>query len=69
VGLGDVIVPAGETAQFTFAPISFQDVTDPAVQGSTANLTLVFDARTVEGERVQRVISRQLFVEACPVVP
>jgi hypothetical protein len=66
VPLGDVIVPVGGTAQFTFAPISFQDVVAPGVQGSTANLTLEFDAHTVEGERIDTVIGRQLFVEVCP---
>lgn len=65
VGLGSVTVPAGGSNTFSFAPISFQDLT--GVEGLTANLALTFNARTVEGERVTVVddAPRQLFVEAC----
>lgn len=64
VGLGGITVPAGGSATFAFAPISFQEVLP--VAGQTANLTLDFRGRTVEGEVVHRTALRQLFVEDCP---
>jgi len=64
IGLGDTTVPAGGIAAVTFAPIAFDDLT-AAQQGHTANLTLVFDASTVEGSGVRATVQRQLFVEVC----
>jgi len=66
IGLGDATVPAGGTAAVTFAPIAFDDLTD-VMQGHTANLSLVFDATTVEGTHVRSTVQRQLFVEICVV--
>ena len=51
----------------TFEPIAFDDIITglPDIEGSTANLTLVFSARTVEGTTITQTAFRQLFVESC----
>jgi hypothetical protein len=64
VGLGDTRIPAGGISSVTFAPIAFDDL-DIAQQGHTANLSLLFRARTVEGTTIGDTVSRQLFVEVC----
>lgn len=64
VGLGGVVVPVGETAQVEFSPIAFDDLS-LALSSSTANLTMTFDAITIEGTRITQVVLRQLHVEAC----
>lgn len=68
VGLGNIVVPVGGTNSFSFAPLDFQALTNDII-GQTANLTLTFRARTTEGEVTPQVVSRQLFVEACPLAP
>lgn len=68
VGLGDIQIAPNGSASFSFEPIAFQDLNSDVI-GQTANLTLVFHARTVEGAAVPRVVQRQLFVEACPAAP
>lgn len=66
VGLGDVRISAGGGQNlFSFHPIAFQDLT-PSTFGSTANLTLLFTARTVENETIRFIALRQLFVQSCP---
>jgi len=66
VGLGDVVIEAGGSNTVGFAPISFDDLlSNPAIQGSTANLELTFHARTVEGATISDTVYRQLFVETC----
>jgi hypothetical protein len=64
VGLGNVTIPAAGTNDVTFAPIAFDDLT-LATLGRTCDLTLTFEARTVEGTRITKTVQRQLFVEAC----
>jgi hypothetical protein len=62
VGLGNTVVPAQGTSQVSFAPIALDDLT-PDKPGHTANLTLTFNAITVEGTRVSETVGRQLHVE------
>lgn len=64
VGLGDVAIPADGSNTVTFAPISFQDLGNVSL-GSTLNLVLTFQARTVEGTTIRDTVERQLFIEAC----
>jgi hypothetical protein len=64
VGLGNVTIPTDGTSSVTFAPIAFDDLS-LSLEGHTANLSLVFRAKTVEGTRITDTVSRQLFVEAC----
>ena len=45
-------------------PIAFDDLS-PAYQGSTANLTLTFNAITVEGSQITGVSFRTLLIEQC----
>lgn len=66
VGLGDVTIPANGSNSVSFAPIAFDDLTD-ATRGRTCNLTLTFEARTVEGTRITDSVQRQLFVEDCAI--
>lgn len=63
VGLGNVIVPVDSSAQVSFAPIALDDLS-PGVEGHTANLTLTFNAITVEGTRLSQTVGRQLHVES-----
>jgi hypothetical protein len=65
VGLGNVTVPAEETAAVTFQPITNDALQNPSLEGSTANLTLDFRGITVEGTTLRGIVSRQLFVETC----
>ena len=63
VGLGNVIVTANSTNNVTFAPIALDDL-NAGLSGKTANLTMTFNAITVEGTRVTQTVGRQLHVEA-----
>ena len=65
VGLGNATVATNETADVTFAPISFDALAASGVSGATANLTLTFRGRTVEGTTITTTATRQLFVETC----
>jgi len=66
VGLGNIIVPAEQTASVTFFPIASDDVNANAdIEGSTANLTLTINARTIEGTSIRQSVQRQLQVEVC----
>jgi len=65
VGLGNVTVPAEQTADVTFQPITNDALQNANLEGSTANLTLDFRAITVEGTTLRGIVSRQLFVETC----
>lgn len=65
VGLGNATVATNETADVTFAPISFDAIAAAGVSGATANLTLTFRAMTVEGTTIYTTATRQLFVETC----
>ena len=67
VGLADVAIPANATNSVTFSPISFDDllINYPAIQGKTANLTMVFRAVTVEGAQIFDTFYEQLFIESC----
>jgi len=65
-GLGNVTVPTGGTNTVQFPPISSDAINNnPAIEGSTAQLTLVFRARTVEGAEILQVATRSLVVEVC----
>jgi hypothetical protein len=64
VGLGNVTIPADGTNDIQFSPIAFDDLTVDTL-GKTCNLTLTFEARTVEGTAIRRTVTRQLFVEQC----
>ena len=64
VGLGGTTVPAGASAQVAFQPIAFDDLT-LGHSGSTANLTMTFVGRTVEGTTITKVVLRQLNIESC----
>ena len=65
-GLGNVTVPTSGTASVQFPPISTDAINgNPAIEGSTANLTLVFRARTVEGTQILQTATRPLIVESC----
>ena len=63
VGLGNVVVPAQGTNRVTFAPIALDDL-NAGLAGKTCNLTLTFNAITVEGTRVTQTVGRQLHVES-----
>jgi hypothetical protein len=63
-GLGSVAVPAGGSSSVTFAPLAFNDLSS-AILSSTANLTLNFRARTVEGTNINTTVLRSLNVEVC----
>ena len=63
-GLGDSTVEAGGTQEVTFSPIAFDDLlTLPP--SSTVQLTMTFNARTVEGTGISDTASRWLNVEDC----
>jgi hypothetical protein len=62
VGLGNTIVQANSTSSVSFAPIALDDL-NLGLAGKTANLTLTFNAITVEGTRVTQTVGRQLHVE------
>jgi len=66
VGLGGVTIPVNGTGTFKFFPISSAGLTAAGVDGNTANLTMVFRGRTVDGTGVTGVSLAQLNVEACP---
>ena len=69
-GLGNVTVPTGGSNSVQFPPISTDAInSNPALPGSTANLTLVFRARTVEGAEIVQVATRPLIIETCPAGP
>jgi plastocyanin len=72
IGLGNVTIPAGGQNQVTFAPIpsdvmNFTTGTPPVspFEGATANLTLTFNAITVDGTGFQQTALEQLIVEIC----
>ena len=66
VGLGNVTIPTGQTGAVTFPPISSDAINNnPLIEGATANLTMVFRGRTVEGTEIQQTATRQLIVEIC----
>lgn len=66
VGLGNVTIPAAGTNQISFPPISSDAInTNPLIEGATANLTMVFRGRTVEGTEIRQTATRQLIVEIC----
>lgn len=68
VGLGGIAVPVSGTGTATFSPITFEDLFAVTTTGGvTANLTLTFNARTIEGTTVRYTTGRQLLVESCPV--
>jgi hypothetical protein len=65
-GLGNVTIPTGGSNAVTFPPISTDAINNnPAIEGSTANLTLTFRARTVEGAQILQTATRTLIVESC----
>jgi hypothetical protein len=65
-GLGNVTVPTGGSNSVQFPPISTDAINNnPAIEGSTANLTLTFRGRTVEGAQVLQTATRTLIVESC----
>ena len=64
VGLGGIIIPVNGTASLELQPIAFDDL-NGGLQGSTANLTMLFEGVTVEGSRVSQTVGRQLFIEGC----
>ena len=65
-GLGNVTIPTGGANTVQFPPISTDAINvNPAIQGSTANLTLVFRARTIEGAEIVQTATRTLIVESC----
>ena len=64
VGLGNTTIPAGGTSSVIFAPVAFDDLSLD-LAGRTANLTLEFTAKTVEGTTITDTAGRQLFVESC----
>ena len=69
-GLGNVTVPTGGTNTVQFPPISTDAInTNPAIEGSTANLIMVFRARTVEGTEILQTATRTLIVESCEAGP
>jgi len=69
VGLNGVTVPVNGQAQANFQPISAAAVnSDPALEGNTADLLMVFNGTTVEGSRVDVVAQGQLNIERCPLV-
>jgi len=63
-GLGGVVVPVGGNANLTFQPIAFDDLSI-ALSSHTANLTMIFEAVTVEGSHLRTTVGRQLSVESC----
>jgi hypothetical protein len=62
VGLGNTVIPAQSSSQVSFSPISLDDLA-VVPGGRTANLTMTFNAITVEGTRVTQTVGRQLHVE------
>jgi len=72
IGLGNVNVPANGQNSVTFPPIPSDPLnittgvppTSP-FEGATANMTMTFNAVTVEGTRIQQTALRQLIVEIC----
>jgi len=68
IGLNAVTVPVNGQASASFPPISSAAVNnDPAVEGNTADLTMIFRGTTVEGSGVSVVAQGQLNIERCPV--
>jgi len=66
VGLGNIVIPAQGSNSVMFPPISSDAVNNnPAIEGSTALLTLDFRARTIEGTNIRQVARRQLVIEVC----
>jgi hypothetical protein len=63
VGLGNIVVPAQSTNQVSFAPIALDDL-NAGLAGKTANLTMTFNAITVEGTRVTQTVGRQLHIQS-----
>jgi hypothetical protein len=65
IGVGGIAVPVGDTAEVTFSPISFDDLDPDTMEGTTADLVMVFNAITVEGTAINLTVLRQLFIETC----
>ena len=66
VGLGGVAIPVNGSGTVKFFPISAADLGAGGVDGNTADLTLVFRGRTVDGTGVTGVSLAQLNVQTCP---
>ena len=63
-GLGSVAIPAGGSSSINFQPLAFNDLSAGIID-STANLTLDFRGRTVEGTSIRTTVLRSLNVEDC----
>ncbi len=66
VGLGGVAIPVNGTGNIKFFPISSAALVAGGVEGNTADMTMVFQGRTVDGTGVTGVSLAQLNVESCP---
>jgi len=72
IGLGNIAIPTGGQGSVTFPPIPSDPLnittgippTSP-FEGATANMTMTFNAVTVEGTRIQQTALRQLLIEIC----
>jgi hypothetical protein len=64
-GLGDVAIPAQGMGMVTFMPVSLTALGQFDAEGETAHLTLVFNARTVEGTPITKQTTRALNIETC----
>jgi len=66
VGLGNVTIPAGGSGTVMFSPVSLTAINaSTEFQGKTADLTMTYRAKTVEGSEVVQVAYDQLNVEIC----
>jgi hypothetical protein len=60
------LIPINGNGEVRFMPISLDDLT-PAMAGTTANLTILFEGRAVSGERVLTWSRGQsLSINSCP---
>ena len=69
IGLGNVTIPTNGQNSVTFPPIPSDPLNTTSgptpFEGATANMTLTFNAFTVEGTRIQQTAQRQLIIEIC----
>ena len=69
IGLGNVNIETNSQNSVTFPPIPSDPLNTSSgptpFEGATANMTLTFNAVTVEGTRIRQTALRQLIIEIC----
>jgi hypothetical protein len=72
IGLGNIAIPTGGQGNVKFPPIPSDPLnittgTPPTspFEGATANMTMTFNAVTVEGTQIRQTALRQLLIEIC----